>query len=346
MSNSNISPEGVVNLLNPFKGSRSTEDTGMRDEASTSNVGRSRAAEKASSSNVQINVSSRTFHRFGDLPPEIRCTIWAMALPTRIVSAYSTKPASRFSCSSRQSCKKLMMPLSTWLLEGSLPDQLQASWSRAQREEYMEKVLYKEEMVPIITWFNAKTDFIQIEPIPLRRFSELPGPPNHDDVFQAALDPETNLLLFSYYFDEWEDPAYAFVFLRNGLRALYHRYLRTRKHIYIVVGGMQPYVLTDEGWQKAIHEGLFSGHYEETRLVPLDDEVLIRKANLPDAQVFMLQIADFLMCDIGLGYGRGEETMELDGHLKQDHPLVQQLDLRLPDFNPVLLFEARKAPSA
>lgn len=167
---------------------------------------------------------------------------------------------------------------------------------------------------------------------------------------------------------------------------------------------MPPYVLTDEGWQKAIHEGLFSGHYEETRLVPLNDEVLIRKyealrhhchqhikpsrrpnmdyflwcgkthawqdtrlskfkhlddakysrfisnrlvasrANLPDAQVFMLQIADFLMCDIGLGYGRGEEIMELDGHLKQDHPLVEQLDLRLPDFTPVLLFEARKPP--
>lgn len=144
---------------------------------------------------------------------------------------------------------------------------------------------------------------------------------------------------------------------------------------------MPPYVLTEEGWQKAFHEGLFSGHDQETRLVPANDENLIKKyealrhyshqhikpsrkasfdkmvwsdqpkvwngtQDLSDAQVLMLQLADFLMWDMGLGYGRGGEIMEPDGHLKEYHPLVQQFDLKLPDFTPNLAFAVLKPPVA
>lgn len=332
-----------------------------------------------------------------------------MALPMRIVHAYLSKPAPQTDCSSRQRCKvceayrwrpptqapavmqvcrearheilKISTPVSTWFVESALPDHLLASWSRAQTQEYLDDIMYRDEMVPMITHFSAKNDLVYVDPASLRRFSQLPGPLNHDDVFQAALNPEVTLSLCSGLFNQWNHPYDSFPLLQNGLQALYHRYLRTRKHIYIGVNGMPPYVLTEEGWQKAIHEGLFSGHSEETRLVDANDKDLIKKyealrhyslqhikpsrkisfeqmlwsdqpqvwngiQNLSKAQVLMLQLADFLMWDMGLGYGRGGEIMGPDGHLKENHPLVQQFDLRLPDFTPNLAFKVLEPPVA
>lgn len=356
-----------------------------------------------------------------------------MALPMRMSSAYAKKPAPHLHCcGSRQRCEacevfimwgppvrahavmqacrearhetmKLSRQLCTWLVEGDLDCRLYAAW---ERQDALENILYGEEMVPMIIPFNKKRDCIVITSTCIRCFLQLPGPPNHDDLFQVALDPEVTLLLHSSLFHDWLHPADAFATMRNGIQALYHRYLRPRKHLFIVVNAMPPYVLTEEGWQKAIHEGLFSGHREEVRHIPVADEALIRKyeallhhchqhinpswrfrvnmdemlwsgrphtwhgrqlaqfKNLNDASysqwilsrlfssrdkvsiavVFMLQIADFIMWDMGLGYGRGEEIMDLDGHLKKNHPLVQQYDLRLPDFTPVVTFEALKPP--
>lgn len=380
------------------------------DEALKTDIDPPRAAVKASSAILQVGASPTTFHCFSDLPPEIRCTIWAMALPRRTIYAYLSKPAPRLDCRSRQHCKvcqaynwkpparvpavmqacrearqeilRITTPLSMWLVEGVLPDHLLASWSRTQQQEFLEENIYRDEMIPVITHFNAKADFIYLDPASIRRFSELPGPLNHDDVFQAALDPGVTLSICTGLFEHCgEDPHDAFQSVQNGLRALYHRYLRTRRHIYIGVNAMPPFVLTEEGWQKAIREGLFSGQSEETRLVPANDENLIRKyealrhhshqhiqpsrkdtfdecvwsdqrrvwngiQNLSDAQVLMLQLADFLMWDRGLGYGRGGEIMEPDGHLKEYHPLVQQFDLKLPDFTPALAFAVLKPPVA
>lgn len=370
-------------------------------EASKTDIESPSAAEKESSAILQVGVSPTTFHRFSDLPPEIRCTIWAMAWPMRIVYPYLSKPAPRSDCSSRQRCKvcdayswkrpasvpavmqacrearheiqKISKPVSTWLVESALSDHLSTSWSRAQTQEFLDNVMYRDEMVPMITQFNAKKDMVYIDPASIRRFSQIPGPLNHDDVFQAALDPEVTLSLCAGFFNQWGHPYDAFSLCQNGLRALYHRYLRPRKHIYIGVNGMPPYVLTEEGWQKAIHEGLFSGDSMETRFISANDKDLIRKyealrhysfqhtqssrknhfeewlwsgppqvwngiQNLSECQVLMLQLADFLMWDMGLGYGRGGEIMEPDGHLKENHPLVQNFDLRLPDFTPDLAF--------
>ncbi|KAK2603053.1 hypothetical protein N8I77_009537 [Diaporthe amygdali] len=228
------------------------------------------------------------------------------------------------------------------------------------------------------------------------RLSTVSGPFNYDDVFQAALDPATTFLLDANLLDAWVEPEDGFRSMQNGLRSLYDRYLKTRDHIYICVGGSPILMYTKEGRRRAVREGLFSGDDEELRSVPVNDKALIKKyeasrhdchrhirpsnrlnlsdnlwhddtnrwharrkvkweqswsgrwisnrlipsrENLSDAQLVMLQIADFLMWDKGLGYGKGEEIMELDGHLKKDHPLVQEHQFRLPEFTPVLVFE-------
>lgn len=304
----------------------------------------------------------------------------------------------------RYEIRKHMRPLCSWLVESALPDHLMASWSRAQRTHFWENVIYSDEMVPVVTWFNPKNDFIKLDLASIRRSSQILGPPNHNDVFQAAFDPEITLAIWPNLFDGWNHPEHAFVYLRNGLQTLVYGYLRPRKHFYFGIGGMPVFILTEEGRQKAFHGGLFSGSGGETRIVPATDEVLIRKyealrhhnhqhikpsrrynfdqkvwsgkldswhdrhnikfknwddakysqwisnrlfpsrENIPEVQFFMLQLADFVMWDMGLGYGRGEEIMELDGHLKENHPLVQQLGLSLPECTPVLVFAEEHKP--
>lgn len=241
----------------------------------------------------------------------------------------------------------------------------------------------------------------------IQRFSDYPGPPNRDDVFQAALNPRINLIFSVEFFDKWLTPTCAFTYRRKGLQTLYHWYLKPRKHIYLAVGGLPPFILTEEGHHKATHEDLFSGDDAEMRLVAPDDEVLIKKyealrhhchehirpefycgydhmlwsgkpnlwqnrrqtkykrwgkweddvyydwikncihpprENLGDAELFMLQIADFLMWDQDPrpDHEKGEEIMDLDGHLKKDHPLVQEHQFSLPDFTPVFVYEKFK----
>ncbi|KAJ0108040.1 hypothetical protein J7T55_007158 [Diaporthe amygdali] len=272
------------------------------------------AAKKASSTAMQTDASARTFHRFGDLPPEIRAKIWAMA----------------------------------WPMRAAIP--LRPSWTNAQLDDFAQNVVFRDEMVRTKFWFNKNTDVIFFNGESITRLSIVSGPFNYDDVFQAALDPATTFLLHVNILDAWMEPEDGFRFLQNGLRSLYDRYLKTRDHIYICVGGLPILLYTDEGRRRAVREGLFSGDDEELRFVPVNDKALIKKyeasrhdfpsrENLSDAQLVMLQIADFLMWDKGLGYGKGEEIMELDGRLKKDHPLVQEHQFRLPEFTPVLVFE-------
>lgn len=388
--------------------------------------------EKTNSTTLPANNRPGTFHRFGDLPPEIRAIIWQMAWPMRLVRAYVSKPLPQFHCRGQQPChvceacswtppvraptvmqacrearletQSFSKPLSTWIL---LVEPIEFSIDYVERLEFLGGWAHRAKMVPVVTPFNTDTDLIFFESESILCLSKFTGPPSHNDVFQVALNPEMPLMLDGHLFDTWDTPLEAYVTLLNGIRALYHYYLRNRKHIYIGVGGVMTFVLTEEGWQKAVREGLFSGHYEEARIIPVDDKVLIEKyqdlryhclqhtersrrrsldrsnilfngnpnvwhnwrqenytdwdsvtysrwissrlsasrENLSDAQLLMLQIADFLMWDKGLGHGRGEEIMDLDGHLKKYHPLVQEHGFKLPEFTAVVSFQAIKVPT-
>lgn len=389
-------------------------------------------AEKTNSTILPTNNPPGTFRRFGDLPTEIRAIIWQMAWPMRLVRAYVSNPLPQFHCRGQQPCevcearswtppvraptvmqacrearletKSFSKPLSTWILQVT---PIESSIGRPQGLEFLGGWAQRAKMIPMVTPFNTDTDLIFFESESILCFSKFPGPLNHNDVFQVALDPEMPLMLDGHLFDTWNTPIEAYGPLLDGIRALYHYYLKSRKHIYIGVGGIMTFVLTEEGWQKAIREGLFSGHSEEARIILVDDKILIEKyqdlryyclqhtersrrrsldrsnilfngkpniwhnlrrenytdwdsvrysrwissrlnasrENLSDAQLFMLQIADFLMWDQGLGHSKGEEIMDYDGHLKKYHPLVQEHGFKLPDFTAVVSFQAIKVPT-
>lgn len=349
-----------------------------------------------------------------------------MAWLTRPVTPFGSKPAPKFNmCNSPQRCErcdaenfrprtrnpaityacrearreaqKIAMPLSTWFWELSLPKSLFRAWSKAQLQEWEYEVCYRDEMLRMITWFNPAADHIYIGSESILRMSEQVGPPNHDDVLQAALDPALVLMLSADLLEYHQRLEDEFEGRRAGLRSLYHRYLKARDHIYICEGGID-FLLTDEGLRNAVQEGLFSGEDEEQRLVASNNKVLIEKyealklydhqhtnANaiqtlrtwgaslrtrhirksqsqhirreakghinstssrtipsvhtpITGSQMLMLKIADFLMWDQGLGFGRGLEIMDLSGHLKKDHPLVREHGFKLPDFTPVFSY--------
>ncbi|KAG6356114.1 hypothetical protein INS49_015499 [Diaporthe citri] len=263
------------------------------------------AAKKSSSAATHIDSTLRTFPRFSDLPAHLRAKVWRMAWLPRRVIPFGSKPAPKFNiCNKPQRCEccasvnfrpqtsapaimyacrearsetqKISRPLSTWFWELWLPRNLSRAWSKAQYQEFWEEVCYRDEMLRMITWFNPTTDQVFIGPESVLRMSEQVGPPNHDDVLQAALDPALVLMLSAGLFEEHEKLEAEFEVLRSGLRALYDRYLKPRDHIYICEAGLN-FLLTDEGLQKAIQEGLFSGEDEEQRLVSASDEVLIKK---------------------------------------------------------------------
>lgn len=298
----------------------------------------------------------------------------------------------------RLETQKIARPLSTWSWELWLPRGLSRAWSKAQLHEFWDEVCYRDEMLRTITWFNPAADFVYLGPESILRMSEQAGPPNHDDVLQAALDPALVLMLCAGLFEQSQNMEAKFEELRFGLRSLYHRYLKPRDHVYICEGVVS-FLLTDEGLQKAVQEGLFSGENEESRLVAASDKVLIKKyealglydrqhtninvyqtlrtwrdslntwhtrrsqarqvrregggrvgststrtnpftqIDISRSQMLMIKIADFLMWDQGLGFGRWTEIMDLTGHLKKDHPLVQEHGFKLPDFTPVLICE-------
>ncbi|POS75353.1 hypothetical protein DHEL01_v206250 [Diaporthe helianthi] len=281
---------------------------------------------------------------------------------------------------SRIETQRISKPLSTWLIDASLRVALGPSWSRAQELEARE-MRASEEPLQIITPFNTDFDLLYLSSYSIGLSSFKSGPPNHDDVFQVALDPEVPLLLDAELFNHWKNPRDGFDEIPNGIEALYHYYLKPRKHVYLEVRSWPAFVLTEKGWQKAIQEGLFAGDRCERRLVPTEDVPLIRKyealrhysiphtkksrrpnwdkylwtgnpnprlpasrAGVSTAQLFMLQIADFLMWSRGLGDEKGEEIMDLNGQFKRDHLFVQQEGLKMPDFTAVIIFCAAPPP--
>lgn len=343
-----------------------------------------------------------------------------MAWPTRHLTPFLSKPAPKFDiCNNPQRCERcvatnfrprnrapaimyacrearrealqISKPLTTWCWELWLPKSLSRSWSQAQLQHFLDEVLYRDEMLRMTTWFNPASDFVYLGSESILRMSDQVGPPNHDDVLQAALDPAIVLMLPAGLFQQDRMLEAEFEMMRFGLRSLYHRYLKPRDHVYICEGAMQ-FLLTDEGLQRAAQEGLFSGEDEDSRLVSASDNFLIKKyealrvynrqhtninaiqtlrtwrdtlnrwhirrsqaqnfrqsklretlptLHLPvsGSQMLMIKLADFLMWDQGLGIGRGTEIMDLTGHLKKDHPLVQKYGFKLPNFTPVIVYQ-------
>lgn len=302
----------------------------------------------------------------------------------------------------RREVQEIAGPLSKWSYELWMINNLYPAWRSAQLAKFLDESAYRDEMLRTTIWFNPAVDNIHIRTESLLLMARQSGPLNYDDVLQAALDPALVLMLHAKLFEQHDAVESEFQDMRVGLRSLYHQYLKPREHIYICERE-HTFVLTDEGLQKAVQEGLFSGEDQETRLVAASDRALIsryedlreiydayhtnlttvstiklwvmaanewftkklqdlklrRKPEAPigwtssqgiqyvhvplsGSQLLMLKIADFLMWDRGLGLARGTEVMDFTGHLKKDHPLVQEQGFKLPDFTPVIAYHINK----
>lgn len=302
----------------------------------------------------------------------------------------------------RREVQEIARPLSKWSYELWMTSNLYPSWRSAQFAKFLDESAYRDERLRTTIWFNPAVDNVHIGTESLLLMAQQSGPLNYDDVLQAALDPALVLMLHAELFEEHDALQSEFRDMRFGLRSLYHQYLKPREHIYICERE-QTFVLSDEGLQKAVQEGLFSGEDQETRLVATSDTALISKYEdlgriydthhtnpttfstirywtihfntwftrklqdlklrrkpeapigwatsqgvqsvhvpLSGAQLLMLKIADFLMWDRGLGFGRGTEIMDFRGHLMKDHPLVQEQGFKLPDFTPVIAYHINK----
>lgn len=93
---------------------------------------------------------------------------------------------------------------------------------------------------------------------------------------------------------------------------------------------------TDE--EKGVHTSEYMSTYKAWMV---EDGAYVEHSVTPKAR-FLLGLADRIMSDrIMSGYGsqpnarRGHEIMDYSGKLKDDHPLVRELDIKLPDVIPV-----------
>lgn len=68
----------------------------------------------------------------------------------------------------------------------------------------------------------------------------------------------------------------------------------------------------------------------------VEDEAYVRHRVTPEAW-FLLGLADSIMFNHGIlpGAGRGHEIMDFTGKLKEGHPLIRELDIKLPEVIPV-----------
>ncbi|KAH8775323.1 hypothetical protein F5883DRAFT_701443 [Diaporthe sp. PMI_573] len=199
---------------------------------------------------------------------------------------------------------------------------LNPSMSHAQRSEFQQKMIEREEMLPLVTHFNANTDVVVLCENSFYRFSQLPGPPNHNDVLQAALDPELPVLLCGEFFEEWDAPGDAYDVMLSGLQALYHRYPKTRTRIYIDVGGLLTFVLTEEGWEKAIREGLFSGHYEDICVVDVSSGRV--RVNFAQLNRVVLERAQDRLVDAAFDFAYRLDDGDIDDFATSSEKLLSE----------------------
>lgn len=228
-----------------------------------------------------------------------------MAWLTRIVSPFASKPAPNFTiCINPQRCERcrvdlfrprtlvpammyacrearrevqeIAKPLSKWYHEFWMAGKLSQSWRSAQFAKFLEESAYRDEKLRTAIWFNPAVDHVYLRTRTLVLMAQQSGPLNYDDVLQEALDPALVLMLHANLLEKHETLESEFQQRRIGLRSLYQRYLKPREHIYICEREWT-FVLTDEGLQKAVQEGLFSGEDQETRLVATSDTALISK---------------------------------------------------------------------
>ncbi|KUI61074.1 hypothetical protein VP1G_08254 [Cytospora mali] len=119
---------------------------------------------------------------------------------------------------------------------------------------------------------------LNVWPLPWDHFRSLlnatryHGPVNHGDVLNEALDPEAAIMvdMFIFYGCTTREEE------NRILNLLYHRYLKTRDHVYLEFD-TYPLELSEEAWRQALEWDLLRKYEGQSHLVSLDDRDTLDK---------------------------------------------------------------------
>lgn len=340
-----------------------------------------------------------SFHRFLELPWELRRLIWEFALPRSVFTSMQLRsdecvPYPHMS----RACREALIIVKEF---GTMV----TAWNIINVRRYEDILIHWEtEDIPwpedapnetdmrIRTWFSSKLDTIIHNPFDnmVSNWSKENDQRKFIDIVSIGMSPTTRLVVHSDF--RFHPPGY--------FKKLYQDYLKNRQEILLCIARSR-LVFKDSAWGIAAGLNISCLAGNGTQVIHLDDTVTLAKciklweqccrfeqpfsftkqyhnfgellnaaidenkkaeanrwmrpykAWVVEAQAFeerlvsseayfLLRIVDGIISDhesirnTGRGYRRrGHEVMDATGRLKEDHPLVRELNIKLPRVIPV-----------
>lgn len=344
-------------------------------------------------------MSCSSFHRFLELPWELRRLVWEFALPRSVFTSIQLVPDEcvPYPPMSR-ACREALTIVKEF---GSMV----TAWDKINVRRYVDILIHWEtEDIPwpedtpnetdmcIRTWFSSRLDTIILNPYDnmISHWSKENDQRKFIDIVGISMSPTTRLVVQNDF--GFHPPGY--------FKKLYQDYLKNRQEIFLCIARCR-LIFKDNAWDIAAGLNISCSAGNGTQVIRLDDNVTLAKciklweqcchfehpfdftkknpnlgklmntaidenkkaganrwmrpykAWVVEAQAFeerlvsseahvRLRIADNIISDhesirnTGRGRGRrGHEVMDATGRLKEDHPLVRELNIKLPRVIPV-----------
>lgn len=329
-------------------------------------------------SKVENTAAPTTFHRFPDLPFEIREMIWELCLPSRLVQPwyYGLHPVRQL---------EKYSPIADVSKEAFRAVLHFGCWA-----EVMVKHMHRVPLVPSTSpylaqriWFHKK-DVVYLGIVDCHTLTNLPTisrQTRNSDITRPALDPATRLLISSDLGDRlgWPaNPRY-----RKGQplkekyettpagKVLYEKFLRTRKSFMVEFHRFEV-ILEGPAREDTVRAGMFGLWGNEPAIIDADDTTALRKYkallekgngtyvfdSATDADVlygideikalgrrhdshdgaFMRRLLRVLGDLEEVKFDWGDVVRE-NGEVNRDHPMVKKLGFSLPECKSVFVFE-------
>lgn len=321
---------------------------------------------------------ARSFVKFRELPPEIREKIWEEAIPRRVITP-STVSIRRLGHDYGLSCPNGHRHRAPGLQPRAVSQacwESRAVARRAMREVSMGggvcwPVAGRAAAAPEAPGrsfpFSQANDTLHINWHAIDQGSRFCGPAGRQDALAVATDPAVSLMIDPFGFAL--KPAARAPPIRPIINMVYHRYLKDRSHVFLF-REMYHLCLDRDKLDGVMKQGLFS-EPGESRMISVDDVETLRKYlswfsstpretrrqldgfrrrpryqdsfceehEVSRTTLFKLRIADFVLESHGLDSMQGSHVVGWDGEVRREHPLVAELEIRLPEVTEVVVFE-------
>lgn len=220
---------------------------------------------------------------------------------------------------------------------------------------------------------NQATDTIYLDWLVIHQRLRLGGHVDtRQDILTVAADPAVSLIIDAEGFSgDSDSPSWIIRFVsrpKQLVDMLYRWYLKPRSHVFLLNQKRNLCLDIKEAARVINEEHLFL-EAGESRIISLDDvetigkyfglcdaplrdihealqsrrqyepAVLAQEFDVSYATWFKLCIADDVLEQHGMGPGQGWQIVDWEGEVKTEHPLVTQLDFRLPKMTEVAVFE-------